>query len=219
MFHAGVMWATMMPVVLRAKDVELEPQAGMSNMLRVALLSFVLVAGASSLEAQSTKGVFLGVQYSGSSVSVTSAAEDLDFGGGYGLHAGLGLSDTWSVLANFDRSVLPGAKNTNDVTLSQYDALLRMSLLPGASSPFRVFLAAGATARTANSGRDFEDISPTGGAGAQLSLTSKIAVNGTALWTFGKLTRASQLRNGQEGQFESTATRVQAGISLYLFGK
>jgi hypothetical protein len=191
----------------------------MKHLLSTVVISSALLVGAPSTAAQSTKGVFGGIQYVGSSVDVKSAAEDLQFGGGFGVHAGLGLSDTWSVLANFDRSVLPGVKNTSDVTLSQYDALLRMNLLPGASSPFRVFLAAGATARTANAGRDFEDIAPTGGAGAQLFVTSKIAVNGTALWTFGKLTRASQLRNGQEGQFESTGTRVQAGVSLYLFGK
>jgi len=191
----------------------------MKHLLSTVVIASALLVGAPSAAGRSTKGVFGGIQYVGWWGCFAAAAADLEFGGGFGVHAGLGLSDTWSVLANFDRSVLPGVKNTSDVTLSQYDALLRMNLLPGASSPFRVFLAAGATARTANAGRDFEDISPTGGAGAQLFVTSKIAVNGTALWTFGKLTRASQLRNGQEGQFESTGTRVQAGVSLYLFGK
>lgn len=191
----------------------------MKHLLSTALVSSALLFGAVTASAQSTKGVFLGIQYSGSSVNVKSAAEDLEFGGGFGVHAGLGLSDTWSVLANFDRSVLTGGSNNANVTLTQYDALLRMNVLPGASSPLRVFLTAGATARTANSGRDFEEISPTAGAGAHLFLTPKIALNGTALWTFGKLTRASQLTSGQDGQFESTGTRVQAGVSLYLFGR
>jgi hypothetical protein len=189
----------------------------MSKLLNVALLSSLLLSGVTSLQAQSTKGVFLGIQYAGSSVSVESAANDLEFGGGFGLHAGLGLNDTFSVLANFDRSVLTGSKST-DVKLTQYDALLRMNLFPGASSPLRVFVTGGATARTANSGRDFEGIAPTGGAGAHLSLTRKIAVNATALWTFGKLTQAGQVTATQNGQFESTGTRVQAGVSLYLLG-
>ena len=51
----------------------------------------------------------------------------------------------------------------------------------------------------------------------QLFVIPKIAVNGTALWTFGKLTQASQLTSGQKGQFESTGVRVQAGASLYVF--
>jgi len=190
----------------------------MSKFRHVALLSSLLLSGVTSLQAQSTKGLFLGIQYSGSSVSVQSAANDLEFGGGFGVHAGLGLTDTFSVLANFDRSVLTGSNNT-DVALTQYDALLRMHLFPGASSPLRVFVTGGATARTANSGRDFEGIAPTGGAGAHLSLTRKIAVNATALWTFGNLTQASALTSRQNEQFKSTGTRVQAGVSLYLLGR
>jgi hypothetical protein len=190
----------------------------MANLLNVALLSSLLLSGVTSLQAQSTQGLFLGIQYSGSSVSVQSAANDLEFGGGFGVHAGFGLTDAFSVLANFDRSVLTGSNNT-DVALTQYDALLRMHLFPGASSPLRVFVTGGATARTANSGRDFEGIAPTGGAGAHLSLTRKIAVNATALWTFGNLTQASALTTRQNEQFKSTGTRVQAGVSLYLLGR
>jgi len=182
----------------------------------LAATALALSAGATA-GAQSTKGVFLGIQYAGASVSVKSAAEDLEFGGGYGLHAGLGLNDTWGVLVNFDRSVVTGGNDT-DVALSQYDALLRMTVL-GRGSPLRAFLTAGATGRSANRGRDFESIAPTAGAGAQLFITSKLAVNGTALWTFGNLTRASQLTgNASDQQFTSTGTRVQAGVSLYLFG-
>lgn len=188
------------------------------NLLKAALASIALVAGVSTVEAQSTTGLFLGVQYAGSSLSIKSAAEDLDFGGGFGLHAGLGLSNTWSVLANFDRSALTGSTTGTDVVLTQYDALLRMNMISGARSTLRVFLTAGATARTANAGRDFEQIAPTAGGGVQLFVIPKIAINGTALWTFGKLTQASQLTSGQNGQFASTGVRVQAGASLYLFG-
>lgn len=185
---------------------------------RCAAIAATLFVVAVSVEAQSGKGVFLGIQYAGSSLGVKEAAEDLKFGGGFGVHAGVGVSERWAVLANFDRSVLTGANDTN-VELTQYDALLRLNLV-GAKSPLKLFAAAGATARTANSGRDFEEISPTAGGGLQLFLTPKLAVHGTALWTFGKLTRASGLSgNTIDEQFQSTQARVQAGVSLYLFGK
>jgi hypothetical protein len=191
----------------------------MTVLLRAALVATTLAATAMSAGAQSSKGVFLGIQYAGSSLDVKSAAENLDFGGGFGLHAGIGFNNTFSVIANFDRSVLTGSSSNTNVTLSQYDALLRVNVLPGGSSPLRLFVTGGATARSANAGRDFEEIVPTAGAGAQLFIGSALAVNGTALWTFGKLTQAGQLSNSTPGQYESTQTRIQAGVSLYLFGR
>jgi hypothetical protein len=148
---------------------------------------------------------------------VKSAAEDLEFGNGFGLHAGIGLSDRWSVLVNFDRSVLTGADSDAEVKLSQYDALLRLHLFPGPASPLRVFATAGATGRAASGSTEFEGVAPTAGAGVHLFLTPQIALNGTALWTFGNLTRASELSNSTRESFRSTGTRVQAGVSLYLF--
>ncbi len=189
----------------------------MSVLLRAVVAATVLGGTALTAGAQTTKGLFFGIQYAGSSLDVKTAAQKLDFGSGFGLHAGLGLSDNVSVLANFDRSVLTGKSGDASVTVSQYDALLRLSVL-GAGSPLRVFVTGGATARSANAGRDFEEIAPTGGAGVQLFLSPKLAVNGTALWTFGKLTQAGQLSNSTPGQYESTQTRIQAGGSLYLFG-
>ncbi|WP_396214773.1 outer membrane beta-barrel protein [Gemmatimonas sp.] len=196
----------------------------MTRSLRPATTATMLLAGlglahAAHAQSGSTKGLFAGIQYSGTSVSVRSAAQDLEFGNGFGLHAGLGLSDNVSVLVNFDRSVLTGSDNAQDVKLTQYDALLRFNVLPGAGSPLRLFVTAGATGRTANAGRDFDGIAPTGGAGVHLYVTPKIALNGTALWTFGNLTRASQISNRTDETFRSTATRVQAGVSLYLFSR
>ncbi|MFN7799093.1 outer membrane beta-barrel protein [Gemmatimonas sp.] len=190
----------------------------MTRMLRAALAAATLsTTAAASAEAQSGKGLFVGIQYAGASVNVKDAADDLEFGSGFGVHAGLGLSERWSVLGNFDRSVLTG--NSADVRLTQYDALLRLQLI-GAASPVKLFVTGGATARSANAGRDFEGIAPTGGGGVQLFLSSGLAVHGTALWTFGNLTRANQLSgNTIDQQFTSTGTRVQAGASLYLFGR
>jgi Outer membrane protein beta-barrel domain len=181
------------------------------------VIAVCTAATAAHAQPGSTKGVFLGIQYAGASVSVKSAAEDLEFGNGFGLHAGIGLSDRWSVLVNFDRSVLTGTDSDAEVKLSQYDALLRLHLFPGPASPLRVFATAGATGRAASGSTEFEGVAPTAGAGVHLFLTPQIALNGTALWTFGNLTRASELSNSTRESFRSTGTRVQAGVSLYLF--
>ncbi|MFO0074625.1 MAG: hypothetical protein ACK55A_21425, partial [Gemmatimonas sp.] len=71
----------------------------MTRMLRAALAAAALsTAAAASAEAQSGKGLFVGIQYAGASVNVKDAADDLEFGSGFGVHAGLGLSERWSVL-------------------------------------------------------------------------------------------------------------------------
>ncbi|BAH39421.1 MAG TPA: hypothetical protein DGD08_02430 [Gemmatimonas aurantiaca] len=195
------------------------------SMPRLAAAAVALFAtfSATRVEAQadagSTKGLFFGLQYAGASVSVKDAAEDLKFGSGFGLHAGLGISDNVAVLVNFDRSAVTRRGNSDDLTLKQYDALLRMYLLPGASSPVRVFATAGATGRAADRSTKFEGIAPTAGAGVHLGITPHIAITGTALWTFGNLTRLDDITGGSttKEDFRSTGTRVQVGASLYLF--
>jgi hypothetical protein len=181
---------------------------------RLAAGAVLALAVAPKAGAQS--GPFVGLQYSGSSVSVKGAADDLKFGSGFGLHAGLAMT-RWAVLANFDRSVL--TRNASDVTLTQYDALLRVNLL-GSGSPLQLFATGGATGRSASKGTDFKSIAPTGGAGVQLFITPHLAVNGTALWTYGNLTRAAQLTpSAPAGTYSSTQTRVNVGISLYPLGR
>lgn len=179
-----------------------------------ALLTTALsTAGAARAGAQA--GPFVGIQYSGASVSVEGAAEDLEFGSGFGLHAGF-AARRWALLANFDRSVV--TRDDDDVRITQYDALVRFNVVP--TSMAQVYLTGGATGRSASRGEDFQSIAPTGGAGAQLFVTSRLALSGTVLWTFGNLTRAEQLNtNAPSGTFRSTQTRVQVGVSLYPLGR
>ncbi len=177
--------------------------------------ALTLAAAANSAEAQI--GPFLGIQYAGAAVSVKGAAEDLKFGSGFGLHVGM-ASPRWGVLANFDRSVL--TRDNSDVRLTQYDLLGRLNLISASESPFQVFATAGATGRSASKGEDFKNIAPTAGAGAQFFLTKNIAVNTTALWTFGNLTRANNIGlNSPAGTYKSTQTRIHAGLSIYPFGR
>lgn len=183
-------------------------------------LTLATVASA-NLQAQpgSTRGVFFGLQYTGSSISAKSAAENLKFGSGFGLHAGAGISDNVSILANFDRGVLTRRFDNSDVTISQYDALLRLYLVPGVESPFRVFATGGATGRAATGSTDFDGIAPTGGAGVHLGLGNNVALTASALWTFGNLTRIGTITGGNTSKqdFKSTQTRIQVGGSIYLF--
>lgn len=196
--------------------------ATLAGKVAFALASAVALAVASpTLEAQagSTRGLMLGLQYAGASVSVADAAEDLRFGNGFGLHAGYGVSDNIALLANFDRGVLTRRGDNDNVTVSQYDALLRMYLAPGASSPVRLFATAGATGRAATGSTSFEGVAPTGGAGIHLGVTSGVSLTGTALWTFGNLTRLADITSGRltKESFKATGTRVQVGATLYLF--
>lgn len=183
------------------------------------LTTFSAGAAHAQADAGSTKGLFLGIQYAGASVSVKDAAEDLKFGSGFGLHAGMGFSDNVALLVNFDRSAVTRRSDDNGLTLKQYDALLRVYLLPDASSPFRVFATAGATGRAVDKSTKFENIAPTAGAGLHVGITPHFAVTGTALWTFGNLTRLDEITGGSttKEDFKSTGTRVQVGASLYLF--
>ncbi|MBL0939505.1 MAG: outer membrane beta-barrel protein [Gemmatimonadaceae bacterium] len=178
-----------------------------------------MAAAPAGAQSGNTRGLFVGLQYSGASVSVKEAAENLEFGSGFGLHAGLGISDNVSFLVNFDRNVLNRRRDNNDVTVTNYDALLRYHLFPAAGSPLRVFGTVGATGRAATGTTEFEGVAPTAGAGLHINVTPMIGLTGTALWTFGNMTSLQDLTGGGTTRetFRSTATRVQVGASLYLF--
>ncbi len=167
----------------------------------------------------STRGLMAGLQYTGASFDVRSAAEDLRFGSGFGLHVGFGMGDDIAVLANFDRAVLRRRSDSDAVTVSQYDALLRAYLTPGPDSPVRLFAVAGATGRAASGTTEFKGLAPTGGAGAHIGIAPAVALTGSVLWTFGNLVRLRDLTGGDVTRetFKSTGVRVQAGMTVFLF--
>lgn len=185
----------------------------MSRVLRATALLAALVTGSSSLSAQT---LFGGIHYSGTSLDLKDASRKVDFGNGYGLHAGIGLGSGLQVVVNYDRSSLAGSGTATDADVAQFDALARLFLL--SSAPIRVFATGGVTGRTIKMGESFDGVSATGGGGVMVKALPRIALTGTALWTFGNLTAGSQLANRTGNEFKSTGVRVQVGASLFLLG-
>lgn len=163
----------------------------------------------------STAGIFAGVQYTGAALDLAGAAKTVKFGSGYGMHAGIGLGQTLSLVVNYDSNKLP-TSGSSSTKLTQVDALARLHVFSGANSVMRPYLTAGVTARTAKGTSDFQGKAPTGGAGVTVQLPG-LSVFATALWTFGNLTSSSSLISGKSS-FSSTGTRVQVGTSFYLLG-
>jgi len=177
----------------------------MPRSLRSLAVLLALASGTSPLAAQS---LFGGIHYSGAALDLEGASKKVDFGGGYGLHAGVGLGSSLQLVVNYDRNSLAGTSTTAasaDVAQS--------------ASPIRLFATGGVTGRTVKMGESFDGMSATGGGGVMLKVLPVLALSGTALWTFGNLTSASQLQNRTGNEFKSTGVRVQVGASFFLLGK
>jgi hypothetical protein len=184
--------------------------------LQFALLAVALVT---AVPARAQTGLFVGAQVTGASLSYKDAAQKLDFGSGYGVHAGLTLGSSLGVLVNYDKNTLGGS--TGDTDLGQWDLLGRLSFI--GLGPVKTYLTGGITGRVAKSptfnggsaGYDFSGTNPTAGLTAQLFITSKLAVDGSALWTFGKF---NDTNGYSASKVEATGSRVSVGASWYLFG-
>lgn len=189
---------------------------------RTLLVAGLLAFSASAAEAQrgSTSGLFAGIQYTGSSVDLKEAGNEVDFGGGFGFHAGIGFGQRFALLVNYDKTTQnasnPGGSN---VDLAQFDALARVYLFGGQDWIVRPFVTGGVTGRVATEDNDaeFTSTSPTAGGGLSITIIPRIHLTGSALWTFGNLTNNDAV-GGSNNEYKSTGTRVQVGASLYLFG-
>jgi len=187
----------------------------MPRSLRSLAVLLALASGTSPLAAQS---LFGGIHYSGAALDLEGASKKVDFGGGYGLHAGVGLGSSLQLVVNYDRNSLAGTSTTAaSADVAQFDALARLIVL--SASPIRLFATGGVTGRTVKMGESFDGMSATGGGGVMLKVLPVLALSGTALWTFGNLTSASQLQNRTGNEFKSTGVRVQVGASFFLLGK
>jgi hypothetical protein len=186
-------------------------------MKKTVILAALTLCAALPVRAQT--GLFIGAQATGASLTYRDAADNLDFGSGFGVHAGVMLGSSLGVLVNYDKNTL-GA-STGDTELGQWDLLGRMSFI--GLGPAKTYLTAGLTGRTTTSrfyngtsgDFDFSGMNPTAGLTGQLMLTSKLAIDGGVLWTFGKFNDT----NGYSiSRVEATGSRVSVGVSYYLLG-
>lgn len=191
---------------------------------RMLMVAGLLALGTSAAEAQrgSTSGLFGGIQYTGASVDLKEAGNEVDFGGGFGVHAGIGFGQRFALLVNYDKTKQSASgAGGNDVDLAQFDALARIYLFGGKDWIVRPFVTGGITGRVATEdgagSAEFDGTSPTAGGGLSIALIPRIHLTGSALWTFGNLTN-KEATVGANNEYKSTGTRVQVGASLYLFG-
>ena len=187
--------------------------------MRMLVLTVIASLAMTADPAFGQTGLFLGAQVTGASLNYKDAVETLDFGSGYGVHAGLMLGSSFGVLVNYDKNTL--GSPAGDTDLGQWDVLGRLRAV--GIGPLRTYLTAGITGRSAESkiydgtsGRfDFSGTNPTAGLTAQLMVTSKLAVDGGLLWTFG---RFNDTGGYSASRVEATGSRVSVGASYYLFG-
>jgi hypothetical protein len=187
-------------------------------MKRIVMVVSVLAFFA-AVPAQAQTGLFVGAQVTGASLSYKDAAQDLDFGSGYGVHAGLMLGSSLGVLVNYDKNTL--GSPLGDTELGQWDLLGRFRFI--GVGPLSTYLTAGITGRSTESqiydgdsgDWDFSGTNPTAGLTAQFMVGSKLAVDGGVLWTFGKF---NDTPGYSASRVEATGSRVSVGVSYYLFG-
>ncbi len=182
------------------------------------VLMVAMLLGCASV-AQAQSGLYAGVQWTGASLTYKDAAQNLDFGSGFGLHAGLNFGSSFGVLVNYDKNTLGSSGGNTD--LGQWDLLGRLRFVP--IGPLKTYVTAGITGRTATSKIyngstgtfDFSGTNPTAGLTAQMMVTSTLAVDGGVLWTFGKF---NDTQGYSASRVEATGSRVSVGVSWFLFG-
>lgn len=189
-------------------------------MKRISVAAAIAVM-AIAVPVRAQSGFYVGAQVTGASLSYKDAADKLDFGSGFGVHAGVTLGSTFGVLANFDKNTL--GSSGGDTDLGQWDLLARLGFV--GIGPVKTYLTGGVTGRAASSSSfgggvgdyEFSGINPTAGAAAQVFVTNKLAIDGSVLWTFGKF---SDTKNGSldAGRVSATGSRVSVGVSWYLLG-
>ncbi len=164
-------------------------------------------------------GFFVGAQVTGASLTYKDAAQSLDFGQGFGVHAGLTLGSTFGVLVNYDKTTL--GSSIGDTDLGQLDLLGRLGFI--GIGPVKTYLQGGITGRVATSSSyngiggkyDFSGTNPTAGVAASAFVTPKLSVDGSVLWTFGKF---GDTGGYSASRVEATGSRVSVGASWYVLG-
>ncbi len=176
-----------------------------------AALAVLMILIAAPVRAQ--RGLFLGAHATGASLANQGDNDLLDFGSGFGAHAGLSFGRSFGLLANYDRSIVGGV--SGDVDLGQWDLLGRMSWIRFDAA--NVYLTAGLSKRASTSSLiDAHDgavllwgMDPTAGLTGQLMVTSKLAVDAGMLVAVGSF-------NDNHGHNVSRINRLSVGVSYYV---
>lgn len=188
-------------------------------MKRTAMTFVILALMALAMPLRAQTGLYVGAQVTGASLNYKDAAQQLDFGSGLGVHAGLTLGSSLGVAVNYDKNTL--GSSGGDTDLGQWDLLARFGFM--GIGPVKTYLTGGVTGRAASShvfdggagDYKFSGVSPTAGAAAQLFVTDKLAIDGSVLWTFGKFSDTGRY---SASSVEATGSRVSIGVSWYLLG-
>lgn len=164
-------------------------------------------------------GMFFGAHATGASLTNQNEKQSgnypVEFGSGYGMHAGLWFSGAFGVLVIHDKTI-HGVK-TEDADLGQWDFLGRLSYIE--AGPARAYLTAGLSKRASTSSSSDDDrgdflvygMAPTAGLTGQLAVTSRLAVDAGVLWTLVSYT-------DDRGHSASHLNRLAVGVSYFLFG-
>ncbi|MDP1892298.1 MAG: hypothetical protein Q8K55_15525 [Gemmatimonadaceae bacterium] len=164
-------------------------------------------------------GMFFGAHATGASLINQSDKQSgnypVEFGSGYGMHAGLWFNSAFGVLVIHDKTI-HGVK-TEGVDLGQWDFLGRLSYIE--AGPAKAYLTAGLSKRASTSADSddnrgdllFHGMAPTAGLTGQLSVTSRLAVDAGVLWTLVSYT-------DDLGHSASHLNRLAVGVSYYVFG-
>lgn len=185
--------------------------------LMIAAIAAGMLLAATPVGAQA--GLFFGAHATGASLTKQNEKQSgyypVEFGSGYGMHAGLWFSSAFGVLVIHDSSIR-GVK-TQDVDLGQWDFLGRLSYIE--AGPARAYLTAGLSKRasTSSSGDDdrgdftFYGMAPTAGLTGQFAVTSRLVVDAGVLWTLVSYT-------DNFGHSASHLNRLAVGVSYFVFG-
>jgi hypothetical protein len=181
----------------------------------VAALAMLLAA-----PARAQIGLFVGAHVTATTL-IYKDEGTWDFGPlGSGVHAGLMLGRSIGFFVSSDKNSTSGTL-VGDRDLRQWDFLGRLSLIGHGRS--RIYLTGGVSGRRSTAtlfngvrgNFDFSGMSPTAGLAAQLLLTSRLALDASQLWTFGKF---SDTHGYSASRVEATGSRFSVGASYYVFG-
>ena len=191
-------------------------------MKKIALILVILASSALQpvLAQYSTKGVFIKPHLVGAAWSINEIDEPDHSGGGLGLAVGYGISERFSVLIDLSGAQME-TRSGASYTLAHFDVGAQV-VMTKEDSPFKVYVDASATARTARfevlgANIDLNGSGGTLGFGLLYFMSEKIALDGGVRAMFGNI---DEISGGGEvldvTDIRANSTRVNFGIAWFV---